>query len=37
MGSGIGIGDGVIREGNWSAERIKKNQNGFGIVFEGEL
>jgi hypothetical protein len=33
---GIGRGAGVIREGNWSIEQIKKNQNGFGIVFERE-
>jgi hypothetical protein len=36
LGPGIRIGVGVIREGNWSIEQIKKNQNGFGIVFEGE-
>ena len=30
----IGTRDRAIREGDWSAEWIKKNRNGFEIVFE---
>jgi hypothetical protein len=35
LGLGIGIGAGVIREEELERRGFKKNQNGFGIVFEG--
>jgi len=35
MGAGIGIGSGVIRERNWSAEGLRRVKTGSGIVLEG--